>query len=223
MELPKNVDERNAYDNFILNANTGKGTVYTGGYYHVVYQSYIEDPKSMKCEGVELIILKNKDDTPFDFKKVVVSFTENLSVIDKLNGKLPRPFKERLKEGIDTQIGFVKEHDNHNKRVKETAEKVVKCQIKIDDMMSELTGGQAVSYRKMLEIEESNKQLPPGTNAFSEINLEAEEKKKEYFAESIDMLNNKNSDNGTNTVLNEVIRSKSANDMIMKASFRVLS
>jgi hypothetical protein len=162
MELPRTEHEMNAYKNVILSSQEGRGLVYSGKFYHLCYEPYTPDIASLKCEGVELTIKRNLDDV-IDFNPVVILFKDKKTgFIESLNGKVPVPFKIRFKEQCDKMIAVINEFDEHNRKVKETAEAVVQCKVNIDNLVSEITNGQSVSYVKMLD-ENTQKALEGGS------------------------------------------------------------
>lgn len=165
IEVPRTEQEANAYRNMILSSEHGKGLVFSGGFYHILYESYIPNPKTLKCEGIALKIKQNLDNKDADFRQETVLFEdEKIGLLDSINGKTPRPFKIRFKEKCDEMIAVVTEFDNHNRKVKESAESVVKCKMSIDDLVSEVTGGKSVSHVKMIaEQENVQKALPEST------------------------------------------------------------
>ena len=161
MELPKIKEERNAYENLIRSSDNGKGTIYTGIFYHLEYQSHTPDNKTLKCEGVQLIIVANNYDYECNFAPIVVPFKEPIGLIDTINGKIETPFKIRLADAIATMKNKIVQFDDHNRKVKETAEKIVQCKVNIDNVISEITGGQSIPCSRMIE-ESKVKELPPG-------------------------------------------------------------
>lgn len=163
IELPRLTEEWNAYKNLINSSNDGKGIVFKGNFYRLEYEQYTKDTVSMQCAGVKLTIRKNLDNTVGDFKDEIVLFDEDpRSIIDKLNGKPLIPFKIRFKEKCTKMIESIKDFDNHNKKVEETAKNIIKCRMNIDSLVSEITNGESVTYSKLISDEMNNTRLLEG-------------------------------------------------------------
>jgi hypothetical protein len=225
MELPKIKEERNAYENLIRSSDNGKGTIYAGIFYRLEYQSHTPDPKSLKCEGVQLTITANNYNYECNFAPMVVPFKEKIGLIDTINGRIEVPFKIRLAEAIATMKNKIIQFDDHNRKVKETAEKVVQCKANIDNLISEITGGQSIPCSKMLE--ESNvKELLPATIetvvsgfAKSSVAPPADKTTPCYPTVVMTELERKNKMYGINVAVDQVAQSKRANDLILDAKY----
>lgn len=146
MELPKTYEETKEYENKILKNHSGCGTIYTGTHYHLDYQPTRASSQSLKCNGVSLVIRRNKDQYSHDFYSRCVLFKHDVGFIGALLGETTAPFQDRLKSAIDEQIDEIKKAEEHIARMHETADKVVKCQLKIDKTISEVTDGKAIPY-----------------------------------------------------------------------------
>jgi hypothetical protein len=221
MELPKTVEEKNAYVNMIRSDQNGRGVAYIGACYHLEYYHYTPSLVSLKCEGVILNILKNgTNESDPQYPPVVVRKEGELSVFDKLNGKESLPFKIRLKEAITAETGKIQAWDDHNRRVKETAERVVKCHIQIDDIVSEVTGGESRTLKQLAEEQEKAKMLPPAEPPVVEstsIFEEPPEEKKIWGIET--ELERQNRQRGINLVLDEAAQSRRASALILNAEY----
>jgi len=224
MELPKTIEEKNAYINLIRADQNGQGIAYTGACYHLKYYPYTPNQVSLKCEGVILKILKNGTNEPDPmYPQVIVRMEGELSVIDKLNGKVNLPFKVRLKEAITIEVGKIQAWDDHNRRVKETAENVVKCHIQIDDIVSEVTGGESKTLKQLAEEQEKTKMLPPAEPPVVEATSIFEEPPEEKTIWRIETeLERQNRLRGINVALDEAAQSRRASDLILNAEYRVI-
>jgi hypothetical protein len=240
MELPKSRDERELYENKILsNQNYGKGVIYKGGYYYLDYRAHTPNVATLHCEGVVLTIRRNKDQSPDDFAPVVVPYDKEVRFIDGLKGTPILPFKARLKIETNIMIQKIKDHDEHVRRVNETADNVVACKMKIDDIMSEITDGQAVSYAKMIEEQEKLAALPEPEHITTQPlnNIQQEEPVEEPVEEKpnkdldricgeiwVAMKENKKQNQKTipTGLPDKVNPPKMANDIVLNAQFRVI-
>jgi hypothetical protein len=222
MELPRIAEEQNAYNNVILASEHGKGVAFSGKFYHLCYGRYTPNSQTLKCEGISLVIKSNIDQSPG--KPIIVKFEpEKIGVLDSLNGKVAKPFKVRLKEATDKQIAVIEEFDDHNRKVKETAEKIVQCHMNIDNLMTEITSGTAISHITMIE-DQANAQ-----KALKAAEEKVEAESERFMSESTslqpqdflpDQSNNRSV--GAEAIDDLQAKSRRANDIILNADYRVI-
>lgn len=157
-ELPDFYDsnERKIYEEEILKDKTGCGTIYTGEVYHLDYQPLRKDSRSLKCIGITLIIRKNLNPQYYnEFSIEIIKFESPYigGILGFYTHPDPRIFQERLAEAINIQKNRIIEKENHLRAIKESAEKVVKCQIKLDQTVKEVAGITGSSQDSLAQID----------------------------------------------------------------------
>lgn len=123
---------KNEAEKIIYEGRTGCGEIFRGKYYHLDYQP--SRAHDYKCLAIELITRRNDTEYAHDFETIYVRFKQVGFFVKK------EPFEKRLKDSIDKQIKAIQDKEVYIDKKLEEAQRVRRCQIKIDHTVANLVG-----------------------------------------------------------------------------------